>query len=796
MGSRRCCSCAPTAVRCIGCCSDCMTSYRIDRDGNYYLEGGSPFDRDAEAGYGDPFMPQVPGDEIVVSFGNKVSNSTDSIKNSPVKKTFRNIGSYWTWYTAPFMVDFNNNFPSCTSLRPYFDFARPAFNEYQTPGSGPAGDKDNNCYSIHYINPENRCDTAGTETGYYVDHISCNEKPKFDIISNYDPYNAYGELQPQSPIYAVGVEADGTDNPPLMPSPNAVASVMGGSKNFYNTYPCSTEAEDYCCRWNSLAALGGIDLYFTGPGLSDLHIMGAFGIIQNNPNSCNYLGLTKYRRRVIKTWYPWAWQIFSYSLDKLIPFGNETYHWASTGQPTEDGQNSDRLVTVGRPIEIDGPSPTTLYLTPIRHQFLGFAICEHHYDGQCGCFYTSPAYVQDNIIFGRYIPRRFIYRCSGIPMFEFDLYEAAKDGAFSEAEILNFIKLFKSFTVWFPNPDRPSSIAGELSEDTLKALSVVGAVDPRAVPSEEQIIEFRTLIGELSARKYEGLRSTDWRYKATLEIIEANDLYKKAIRKRQLLVNPEHVEYDAAKDPLDYDKVEFDILREIGGFAFTIEDVKNNPKDYVRRIFPRPLGPVRKRCRMNNAPVSQAAWNDDGYGPLVSLTSIYGVNVLVPKTFPLTNTPNPSWVVDDQFITIQAINWCDIGKPYIKAQSSGGSSTGSGTSSAIPRFDGSLENPDPENFPEIYWNEKELAADLNNKLSHIMHTYFYTQPAGWDWASSGPQLNGNKPENNWWNRKYAVTPYTTVGIDNLWTYTNPHSPLSRIAGIDYAWNPNATGWGN
>ncbi len=780
MGSRRCC-CGPSVIRCTGCCSDCMTSYKVGRENSVYFENGSPFLSTEPDGIGDPFMPQVPGDEIVVTFGSSPSIIN---QNAPVKQTYRNIGSYWTWYTAPFMVDFNHNFPSCTSLiKRTFNSVYGAFVEYQTPNvSVDVGDLDNFCYPKNYNDPnagggQIGCNINAGLSEYYSAHRACG-KPYFDVIQDYDPYGPYGSLQPASPIYGVGLEEDGTDQPPFMPAPNSPFFKIGGSKDFANSYPCSTEDEDTCCRYP--------DVVYSGVANIKMHIMGPFGnVIQNRPDACNYLGLTKYRRRVLKTWYPWAWQIFSYSLDKLLPFGNETNHWASTGAPTEDGGNPNRLVRVGQPVDLPLAVPTTIYLTALRHQFLGFAICEHHYDRACGCLEKDQT-VKPTINLGRHIPRRFIYRCSGIPMFEFDLYEAVKDEVFNSAEVKNFINYFKSFTVWFANPERGPNENIPVTEGTLRAIFEIGGVDPSNVPSIEEITQIRLLFAELMARKYEGLRSTDWRYKATLEIIEANDLYKKAIRKKQLLLNPEHVEYDSAGDPKDYDKVEFDIIEKIGGFNFTINDLKNNPTAYVREIFQTPLGPVRKRCRMNNAPKSQASWNDNGLGILITLTSKFGVNVLVPKTFPLSNTPEPVWLIDEQFIKIQAINWFDLGKPYTEAQSGGDGD--------IPIFGSSLENPDPENFPEIYWNETELAADLNNKLSHLMHTYFYTQPAGWDWASNGPQLNGNKPQDNWWNRRLAVTPYTTIDIDNIWSYTNPHTPLSRMVGIDYAWNPNANGW--
>ena len=784
MGSRRCCSCEQV-LRCEGCCSDCMVSYTLERKG-ILLESGSPFgiEGDAEnpAGNADPFMPQVPGDEIIVHFGGSINIEGRKLTDAPVQQSYKNIGSFWTWYPPPFMVDFNPSFPSCTTL-PIFDLCAPvpgqgssscppdygffpslpAFSAYETPGSSPqTGDKDNYCYLKNNRNlppiPSsfNLCAESAGLIGYYSNFQDCG-LPKFDTISEYDPYDGGYPEQLVSPIF-------GGD----YPNPNSVQFKIGGSINFKQSYPCSTADEDNCCRYSGYQILE-VDRWITGVGYDALHIAGQFGqILQNRPNSCNYLGLTKYRRRILKTYYPWAWQIFSYNLDKLLPFGNPTWHWASLGTPEQA-----QLVKVGQKIQL--PNDNNLYLTSLRFQFLGFAFCEHHYDRACGCFFKADD-IKDEVIFGRYIPRRFMFACSGIPMFEFDIYEAIKDGTFaeSEVELPEFIRLWKSFTTWIQNPNRDLFdylTPGQSLLDSL--LSEAGVVHPNNVPSIQEIDKMRSMFDILSSRKYSGIRATDWRYEATLDIIKANDFYKEAIRKRKLLIDPE-----------DDTEVEFDIIQAVGGFNFTIEQVRSNPKQYCREIFTKPLGPVRKRCRMNNAPVSTSIWNNNGEGNLVTLTSEHGVNVLVPRTFPLNNSIQPEYVVDSQFIDLQAIKWFDIGKPYTQAQAS--------EASGIPRFNGDLSPPDLENFPDINWTEKELAQDLNNNLSHLMYTYFYTQPNGWDWIGYGPQLNGNKPENNWWNRKFTNTQSSTV--ENLWSITNPHTPLSRIGGYEYAWNPNARGW--
>ena len=123
MGSRRCCSCEQV-LRCEGCCSDCMVSYTLERKG-ILLESGSPFgiEGDAEnpAGNADPIMPQVPGDEIIVHFASSINVDNNRILPAPVQHSYKNFGSFWTWYPPAFMVDFNHHFPSCTTL-PILDF--------------------------------------------------------------------------------------------------------------------------------------------------------------------------------------------------------------------------------------------------------------------------------------------------------------------------------------------------------------------------------------------------------------------------------------------------------------------------------------------------------------------------------------------------------------------------------------------------------------------------------------------------------------------------------------------------
>ncbi len=777
MGSRRCCSCS-TTVRCEGCCSDCMVSYTLERKG-YLLESGSPYGIDGDStnplGNADPIMPQVPGDEVILHFGS-VHGDADGIGRigiAPVQQTYKNIGSFWTWYPPAFMVDFNQHFPSCTTLEllnlniPGGDVipSDPCFSKYTTPGSSiQTGDLDNYCYPFNN-SPDDLCGTISNSNGYRCAHggQACGT-PKFDTISIYDPYDGGYPGQIFSPIFG-GIVEPGEENP----TPDAVDFRVGGSVSFKQSYPCSTPAEDKCCRYNSGSLYP--DRIITGVEFSDMHIAGPFGnIIQNKPEACNYLGLTKYRRRMLKTFYPWAWQIFSYSLDKLLPFGNPTYHWAGTGE-------GSRLVRVGQQQSI--PNSNGLFWTSLRFQFLGFAFCEHHYDSACGCFYKDSS-IRDEVIFGRYIPRRLMFACSGIPMFEFDIYEAYKDGILPESDTspARFIELWKSFTTWRINPNRNLTEYYTPSTDFLGGYGFIAkAVDPRAVPSVEEIEEMRGFLNGMTSRKYSGLRSTDWRYQATLDIITANDLYKEAIRKRNLLIDPE-----------DDTEVEFDIIQQVGGFNFTIDELRANPKQYCREIFPKPLGPVRKRCRMINAPVSSSPlWNQSGDGELVTLTSKHGVNVLVPKTFPLTNNIEPEYVVDSDFIDLQAIRWFDIGKPYLTAQSGSGNNQ-------IPKFNGNLQPPDLENYPDINWTESELAQDLNNNLSHLMYTYFYTQPNGWDWIGYGPQLNGNKPENNWFSRKFGTTPSGVV--NDVFSYTNPHTPLSRMTrgSLEYSWNPNARAW--
>ena len=95
-----------------------MVSYTLEGKG-YLLESGSPFgisDTENPPGNADPIMPQVPGDEIIAHFGSGINLNDDRIKTAPVQHSYKNIGSFWTWYPPAFMVDFNQHFPSCTTL--------------------------------------------------------------------------------------------------------------------------------------------------------------------------------------------------------------------------------------------------------------------------------------------------------------------------------------------------------------------------------------------------------------------------------------------------------------------------------------------------------------------------------------------------------------------------------------------------------------------------------------------------------------------------------------------------------
>jgi len=123
--------------------------------------------------------------------------------------------------------------------------------------------------------PSNEPGDCGTDDGNCNYYCGKQRQPGFHTISENEPYSVGN--RPYD--WVTGVFA--------APQKNATNIVYG--------YPCSTTTEDNCCRdkGNEPAWYDDEDTTNGTP-----------------PGNCNRYGLTAYRRRIIKEYYPWTWEVY------------------------------------------------------------------------------------------------------------------------------------------------------------------------------------------------------------------------------------------------------------------------------------------------------------------------------------------------------------------------------------------------------------------------------------------------------------------------------------------------------
>lgn len=200
--------------------------------------------------------------------------------------------------------------------------------------------------------------------------------------------------------------------------------------------PCSTPQEDDCCDCTN-------------------------GVL---PSGCFACGMSLYQQRMAPQ-YPWAEEILRYRCGQK-PFG---------------------------PIHND-TGAVTAFTSDLWQQFLGFAHLEHHYLYDPACV-QIPANVPvdedgDTIpTLSSIVPKLFIYACGGVPMFEFDFYDAAAAGVISTQQADNAVAIMR----------RLNPLAFSLS------------------PAE--VDDWRAVMAALEADGR--LRTIDWRGEAAAELAEA-----------------------------------------------------------------------------------------------------------------------------------------------------------------------------------------------------------------------------------------------------------------------------------
>jgi len=865
MGSRRrCCSCdVPPPEVCEGCCSSCIFAHKIE----YKKDDGQIV---------GTFTNHSINDIIILNQGSGVVLDRDQTdpynipQSAIIKREYYNIGAFWTFYHPAFMVNFDISFPPCITcaVPPDSGFSGeyPMIGGFDKIHLGYNGAHSINLASKYAAEPAILSDAIG-ENGYFNAHIRNDnlriDFPRFNRIFGIDPYECWNGFDCPGDYCGKASMNVYFDHPPLVPN-----NYNGSPLTFRHGYPCSTRDEDTCCAnywtWTDHICNSHGPNYCLGYNRSRFSPYAPtpwHGSPRNTSNSCNFLGLSKYQRRIIRTYFPWAWQIFSYSFDYLIPFGNPFNDW--TQYTNEDGELITKIIKYGAIMPTHKPphptgegedifEPTGFVYYPmspsskkywkrppanaglvlcsedahsniapsgqrassLRQQFLGFAFCEHHYDPLCGRTEVL-GNMEMQIPISAQIPRRFTFSCSGIPMFEFDFFEAVKDGILDLAEAEEAIKNMRSFTMWFKNPTNGNTNM-TFKDGEIPAINL-GLPEVENTPTTQQAEEFQQIMKNLSARSFSGVVIKDWRDEAYDEIIEANTIYRECIRDTYILRNytdTTRTAEEIKQDAEDYAKTVFD-LGTLLGFS-SIENMQSNKNTLLPEVFPSQLGPVRKRCRQNNPAFrteGEAEWA--GSTQLVTRNSEFGLNVLTPMNIFPTNENQRRVVVgldnyynhlgkqrvddhNDSTIEIdtpwkyQSLYYADISRPLFGEH---GYMPDITNSTQPPQYSVGTQNGNwNTNVYGLRYSEFDVHCDMVNRISHLCYTYFFAQPSGWDFHGWSPLPNG-PPELNWWMKRFGRIEDRFEDMVSYLQMIRKHSQLTgcgvfQIGNFDYCWNPS------
>jgi len=863
MGSRRCCSCSTASPeRCDFCCADCISQHKIeDRFGN------STFNNIAS---NDVFLLHQGCDVGNITVDKGFTTAVDPI----AKLEYVHIGSFWTFWHPAYMVNFDPFFPSCSYMAGINNTLTGSgqvtetysFEEFKGGGFGPGSFIGLGKLPKNKIVLSNLEEDQLSRSKYYAQHYGksiFNLGPStFDIISEYDPYSSYN-----------GFEYPGGYNV-FTSNVSAVGFKQGGAFTMRFGYPCSTPEEDKCCEFHSQSPpvpacgglQGGLDGCITG-GQGFPYLYSPYSNVglanPTNVSACNYLGLTKYRRRMLRTYYPWAWQIFSYNQDYLIPFGEvfkrRVYGEGGLGDngavlnPNTNIFQNKFEDTGSIPYTLSSASKTRAKTTgnsysatiasTLRQQFLGFAFCEHHFDSVCGCRRYSDNYWPGPFL-GTATPKRFIYSCSGIPIFEFELYTAAEDGLISQSDRDDLIEIWRlGFSLWNQNPDNRLEAYYTPTTNAYQGLNMFGATDYRNYPTKNQAESGKAILKNLRDSNYEGIIVKDWREEAYDEIIEANQIYRDAIIRMFILENFVIMDNEEEAADLVEAAIEESKRFDLGSILFNkpIDQFKEKKAEWLPLIFPKQLGPIRKKFNQisfatrnrSQAQATEFYWDSFSNCTIGEFSGINqgvkgkkGPNVLTPIFLGIKNESRklnkgpgpavlneegslrvdttvdgsayPGTILIEDLYDIQAIKWAQIN--IIIKNASFGSDINVQFPDSDKTFDIASENEDIW-FREHYgpsYSESDIYDDIVNRISHLCHTYFLAQPGGWDFFARGPLPdNERKPENYWWFRRYSQVQYDILGgvsSEYFGIEIPKHSQLSGcgsnlVTNWDYAWNP-------
>jgi hypothetical protein len=498
------------------CCQSCFSGSRIND------WSGNPIDLN---------------DDLILYQGVKIETDGKSttptnynLENSPatLKLQYKKMGSYWVWWHPSYMCNYTTNIPECESTE--FTRLNQVNPDLGDSGGGPE-------YNLHFgrtlegdvcshtliPNRDASPPDADSEDSFSTNQLyygGAGLEKGFRAFFNTIKGVAYGEdpfifRYPTETVFAGVINANSNSGP----------SVESG-------YPCSTAGEDECC--------------YTDSTFRQKYVAGTPASIAKN-EYCNRMGISPYRRRILREHYPWAFQIFAYNRGLDWPFINNINYFE---------QNQPETSASGK--QISGSA----FSTPLR--------CEHHWGlGEAGA--CNNAYEDANFPLSFLIPRRFIYGCSAIPFFEFDLHEFAKD--YGAIDVSNVITNMRAFTAIFPNPTGNFGIYGQ-----------------QPYPDQNNTNAVRPILGLMAGQKFVNITAKDWRQEAVEELIIAESYYREAL----------------GISGANYDLFAAMMLPRPIPLTGTVEDLRNlsdaQKTETIAKIFGTPLGPIRKRHRALSVP--------------------------------------------------------------------------------------------------------------------------------------------------------------------------------------------------
>ena len=506
------------------CCQSCFSGSRIND------WSGNPIDLND-----DLILYQGIG---ITTDGPNSTPSDYNLANSSatLKLEYKKMGSYWIWWHPSYMCNYTTNIPECEST----EYTQVNQVEPSLGQSGAAPGR-----NLHFLRTE-----QGDACSHTLIPNQNTQPPDAKDLQSFDNNQMYyGGAGLQAGFRAFFNTIKGVafgDDPFIFNNPTesvfsgAILNNSTSGPSVESGYPCSTVSEDECCYTETVYRIK--------------YIADTPESIEKN-EYCNRMGLSPYRRRILREHYPWAFQIFSYNRGLEWPFVNSVNYFE---------QNAVETTASGK--QISGNA----YATPLRLQCLGFIQCEHHWGlgeaGACNDLYENATFPLSLII-----PRRFIYGCSAIPFFEFDLHEFTTE--VSDIDISSVITNMRAFTAYFLNP-----------------IGNFGIYGPQPYPDQNNTDAVRPILGLMASRRFGNIIAKDWRQEAVEELIIAESYYREAL-------GITGANYDLFADMM---------LPRPVPLTGTVQDLRNLPdaqkSEIIEKIFPIPLGPIRKRHRALSVP--------------------------------------------------------------------------------------------------------------------------------------------------------------------------------------------------